>query len=81
VFAAGDLSETRWRGFVQAEHHTGTTTMTNHAGEEVTVCAATVADILPGFHVAAFAVTDPRDAQRQPPLAVRSHPAAQAGFG
>jgi PAS domain S-box-containing protein len=85
LFAAGDLSETRWRGFVQAEHHTDITTMTNHAGEDVTVYAATVADILPGIHVAAFAATDPSDAQRrgqrQSPLAVRRHPAAHAGFG
>ena len=60
VFAAGDLSETRWRSFVLNERHTGTTTMTNHAGEDVPVYAATVAEILPGFHVAAFAATGER---------------------
>jgi hypothetical protein len=64
VFAAGDLSETRWRGFVLSERHPGTTTMTNHDGEAVAVYAATVAEILPGFHVAAFAATDSREARR-----------------
>jgi PAS domain S-box-containing protein len=64
VFAAGDLSETRWRGFVLDARHAGTTTMTNHAGEAVTVYAATVAELLPGFHVAAFAATDSREARR-----------------
>ena len=33
---------------------TGTATITNRAGEDVTVYAAAVAEVLPGFHVAAI---------------------------
>jgi len=85
VFAAGDLSESRWRSFVLNQHHTGTTTITNHAGEGVTLHAATVAAILPGLHVAAFAASNsdegrrPLD-QRTALLARRCHPVARAGF-
>jgi PAS domain S-box-containing protein len=59
VFRAGfcgeHVSDEGWRGFLAARHYTGTTTITNRAGEDVTVHAAAVAEIMPGFHVAAFA--------------------------
>jgi PAS domain S-box-containing protein len=50
-------------GFLSSRQYTGTTTITNRAGESVTVHAAAVAEILPGFHVAAFAAADPRPAR------------------
>jgi PAS domain-containing protein len=84
VFGAGKMSETRWRDFILNEHQTGTTTITNHAGADVTVHAAAVAEILPGLHVAAFSATSSREARRQeeskPRRAVRRHPVARAGF-
>jgi PAS domain S-box-containing protein len=85
VFAAGDLSESRWRDFVLNEHHTGTTTITNHDGKGVALHAATVAAILPGLHVAAFAASDSGEGrrsldQRTVPIARRRHPVARAGF-
>ena len=59
VFRAGfcgeHVSEEGWRGFLAARHYAGTTTITNRAGEDVMVHAAAVAEIMPGFHVAAFA--------------------------
>jgi PAS domain S-box-containing protein len=55
-FAGGRMSDTRWQIFLANRHYSGTTTITNHAGESVTVHAAAVAAILPGFHLAAFAV-------------------------
>jgi PAS domain S-box-containing protein len=54
-FAGGHVSDARWRGFLVNRHYTGTTTITNRAGADVTVHAAAVAEILPDFHVAAFA--------------------------
>ena len=54
-FGGGHVSDERWRGFLTNRHYTGTTTITNRAGEDVTVYAAAVAEILPGFHLAAFA--------------------------
>ena len=53
-FAGGYVSEERWRGFLAHRQYTGTTTITNRAGADVTVHAAAVAEIMPGFHVAAF---------------------------
>ena len=41
--------------FLGDRHDAGTTTITTRAGEDVMVHAAAVAEILPGFHVAAFA--------------------------
>ena len=41
--------------FLADRHDAGTTTITTRAGEDVMVHAATVAEIMPGFHVAAFA--------------------------
>jgi PAS domain S-box-containing protein len=52
-FAGGRVSDERWRGFLAHGHYAGTTTITNQAGEDVTVHAAAVAEIMPGFHVAA----------------------------
>jgi PAS domain S-box-containing protein len=54
-FAGGQMSDARWRGFLANRQYTGITTITNRAGEHVTVHAAAVAEIMPGFHVAAFA--------------------------
>ena len=54
-FAGGHMSDERWRGFLANRQYAGTTTITNRAGEDVTVHAAAVAEIMPGFHVAAFA--------------------------
>jgi PAS domain S-box-containing protein len=54
-FAGGQVSDQRWRGFLANQEYTGTTTITNRAGEDVTVHAAAVAEIMPGVHVAAFA--------------------------
>jgi PAS domain S-box-containing protein len=54
MFAGGQLSDERWRGFLATRQFAGTTTITNRAGEDVTVHAAAVAEIMPGFHVAAF---------------------------
>jgi PAS domain S-box-containing protein len=54
-FAGGQVSDERWRGFLANRQYTGTTTITNRAGEDVTVHAAAVAEIMPGVHVAAFA--------------------------
>jgi PAS domain S-box-containing protein len=54
-FAGDQASDDRWRGFLENRQYTGTTTITNQAGENVTVHAAAVAEIMPGVHVAAFA--------------------------
>jgi PAS domain S-box-containing protein len=54
-FAGEHVSDERWRGFLANRQYAGTTTITNQAGEDVTVHAAAVAEIMPGFHVAAFA--------------------------
>jgi PAS domain S-box-containing protein len=54
-FAGGHASDERWWGFLANRQYAGTTTITNRAGEEVPVHAAAV-EIMPGFHVAAFAV-------------------------
>ncbi|MQA28472.1 MAG: PAS domain S-box protein [Luteitalea sp.] len=54
-FAGGHVSDEGWRGFLSNRQYAGTTTITNRAGDDMTVHAAAVAEILPGFHVAAFA--------------------------
>jgi PAS domain S-box-containing protein len=54
-FAGSDASDERWWGFLGNGQYAGTTTITNRAGENVTVHAAAVAEIMPGIHVAAFA--------------------------
>jgi PAS domain S-box-containing protein len=56
-FAGGRVSDDRWRGFLAHGHYEGTTTITNRAGEDVTVHAAAIAEIMPGLHVAAVAPT------------------------
>jgi hypothetical protein len=56
-FAGGQVSDERWRRFLEKRHYTGTTRIMNRAGEEVTVYAAAVAEILPGVHVAALVAT------------------------
>jgi PAS domain S-box-containing protein len=54
-FDGGHVSDECWRGFLANRHYAWTTTITNRAGKEVPVHAAAV-EIMPGFHVAAFAV-------------------------
>jgi PAS domain S-box-containing protein len=53
-FDGGHVSDECWRGFLANRHYAWTTTITNRAGEDVTVHAAAV-EIMPGWHVAAFA--------------------------
>ena len=53
--AGAHLSDERWRDFLAHRQYSGTITITNRSGEDVTVHAAAVAEIMPGFHVAAFA--------------------------
>ena len=54
-FVGGQVSDERWQGFLAHGHYEGTTTITNRAGEDVTVYAAAMAELMPGFHVAAVA--------------------------
>ena len=54
AFDGGHVSDQRWRGFLENQQYAWTTTITNGAGEDVTVHAASV-EIMPGLHVAAFA--------------------------
>jgi PAS domain S-box-containing protein len=54
AFDGGHVSDERWRGFLENQQYAWTTTITNRAGEDVTVHAASV-EIMPGLHVAAFA--------------------------
>ena len=61
-FAGGHVSDELWRGFLANRQYAGTTTITNRAGEDMTVHAAAV-EIMPGFHVAAFAPTGPSRAE------------------
>jgi PAS domain S-box-containing protein len=53
-FDGGQVSDERWRGFLANRHYAWRTTITNRAGEDVAVHAAAV-EIMPGFHLAAFA--------------------------
>jgi PAS domain S-box-containing protein len=53
-FDGGQVSDERWRGFLANRHYAWRTTITNRAGEDVVVNAAAV-EIMPGFHLAAFA--------------------------
>jgi CheY-like chemotaxis protein len=64
-FVRGQLSDVRWGGFLANRQAAGITTITNRAGEDVAVHAAGVEEILPGFHMAAFAAADPRPARTQ----------------
>ena len=48
AFAHGD-------DFLADRHQAGTTTITTRAGQDVVVHTATLAEVMPGFHVAAFA--------------------------
>ncbi len=54
-FAGAQVPVERWHDFLAHRQYAGTITITNRAGEDVTVYAAAVAEIMPGFHVAAFA--------------------------
>jgi PAS domain S-box-containing protein len=64
-FVPGHVSDTQWRRFLVNRQSPGMTTITTQAGEDVAVHAASVAEILPGVHVAAFAAADAR-APRDP---------------
>jgi len=59
-FVPGHVSDARWRGFLANRQSPGVTSITTRAGEDIAVHAASVTEILPGFHVAAFAAADPR---------------------
>ena len=54
-FVPGHVSDAQWRRFLVNRQSPGMTTITTRAGEDVAVHAASVAEILPGVHVAAFA--------------------------
>ena len=62
-FVPGHVSDARWRRFLMNRQSPGMTTITTRAGEDVAVHAASVTEILPGVHVAAFAAADPRAAR------------------
>jgi PAS domain S-box-containing protein len=62
-FVHGDESDAGWQGWLGKGPSPGMTNITTRTGEDVAVHAATVAEILPGFHVAAFAAADPRPAR------------------
>jgi PAS domain S-box-containing protein len=51
---SGHMFDELWRGFLANRQYAWTTTITNRAGQEMTVHAAAV-EIMPGLHVAAFA--------------------------
>jgi PAS domain S-box-containing protein len=57
VFAGAPMSDELWRELLAHRQYAGTTTLTNQFGEDMTVCAAAMAEIMPGFHVAAFAAS------------------------
>jgi PAS domain S-box-containing protein len=59
-FVRGHQADARWGGFLANRQDAGITTITNRAGEDVAVHAAGVAEILPGFHIAAFAAAESR---------------------
>ena len=52
---SGHISDELRRGFLANREYAWTTTITNRAGQEMTVHAAAIAEIMPGLHVAAFA--------------------------
>jgi PAS domain S-box-containing protein len=60
VFPEGQLTTHACLDPLEHRPHAGTTTIVNHAGDHVAVYAATVEEILPGFHVAALSPADPR---------------------
>jgi len=53
-FDGGHLSDECWRGFLANRQYGWTTTITNRAGEDVSINAVAV-EIMPGLHLAAFA--------------------------
>jgi twitching motility two-component system response regulator PilH len=57
VFAAGHGPDAAWRTLLIDRPDARTTTITNRAGKHLPVHAAAVAEVMPGFHVAAFAAT------------------------
>jgi PAS domain S-box-containing protein len=61
-FEGGHVSDELWRGFLANRQYAWTTTITNRAGQDMTVHAAAV-EIMPGLHVAAFAPTGPSRAE------------------
>jgi PAS domain S-box-containing protein len=54
-FDGGHVSDECWRGFLANRQYAWTTTITNQAGQNVSVHAAAV-EIMPGLHVAAFSL-------------------------
>ena len=59
-FVGAHVSDPPWRGLLADQQSAGMTTITTPGGEDLAVHAASVASILPGFHVAAFAAAEPR---------------------
>ncbi|MEO8258381.1 MAG: response regulator [Acidobacteriota bacterium] len=59
-FVPGHVSALRWRGYLASRQSAGMASITTQAGEDIAVHTATVAEIFPGFHVAAFAAADPQ---------------------
>jgi PAS domain S-box-containing protein len=50
------VSAQGWRQFLTHRHYASTTTIANRAGEPIRVHAVALAKVMPGFHVAAFAL-------------------------
>jgi PAS domain S-box-containing protein len=59
AFPGAHASDSRGRGFLVDRQYAATTTIRNRAGEELTVHAAAAVEIMPGFHIAAFAPVSP----------------------
>ena len=53
--AGAQVSMEGWYDFLAHRQYAGTITITNREGQDVTVHAAAVAEVMPNFHVAAFA--------------------------
>ena len=57
-FVPGHVSDARWRRLLANRQSPGVFTITTRTGKDIAVHAASVAEILPGVHVAAFAAAD-----------------------
>jgi PAS domain S-box-containing protein len=53
--AGAQVTMEGWHDFLAHRQYAGTITITNRGGQDVTVHAAAVAEVMPNFHVAAFA--------------------------
>ena len=57
-FVCVHVSDAPWRGLLGSQQSAGMTTITTPGGEDLAVHVASVAAILPGFHVAACAAAE-----------------------